>query len=161
MIFAILASILLVMAVVMSFFTSTYAAAIAFLGLCCAGLLPGEHLSVASYVFWGVAMVIVIALGFMLPPGVARSRKGLPYIAGGALAGMAVGLTFSHAALVAGAFIGAVLGGVAYARTPQGKVLEFPTSRFLNYLCAKGLPAVVTMSIAGTAAIILYVMWPA
>lgn len=160
MIFAILSLTLLAIAIVLAFITSIYAAPVAFLGLCCAGLLPGEHLSVASYLFWGVAMVIVVALGFILPPNVALSRRGLPYISGGALAGMAVGLTFSHAALVVGAFLGALLGGVAYARTPQGKPLEFPTSRFLNYLCAKGLPAVVTMSIVGTAAIILYVMWP-
>lgn len=143
---------ILTAAAILAFFNTTYAPVVAFLGLCVTGMLPESAISMSAYIFWGIAMLISVSLGFILPPTVARSRLGLAYICGASLAGMLVGLAVSsHAAMVAGAFIGAVLGGVAYAKTPAGKVLEFPTSRFLNYLCAKGLPVVVTMSIVGTA----------
>lgn len=156
MIITVLTVILLVAATSLTFFSGIYAPVVAFLGLCCAGMLPGEHFSVTVYVFWGLAMLIAVALGLMLPPSVTRSRIGMSYICGASFAGMLVGLALSsHAAVVAGAFAGAALGGVAFAKTPSGKVLEFPTSKFLNYLCAKGLPAVVTMSIIGTAAGVL------
>lgn len=158
---AIFTIIILVAAAALSFVNGTYAAVAAFFGLCCTGLIPGETISMTSYIFWGTAMIIVVALGFILPQEVSRSRLGTPYICGASLAGMLVGLALSsHAAIITGAFAGAALGGIAYARTPAGKVLEFPTSRFLNYLCAKGLPATVTMSIIGTAAGILMAGWP-
>ncbi len=158
----IIAILFLAAALLLSFADATWAAVAAFIALCFTGLLPDVALGATMFIFWGVAVAIVVALRFMLPETVRKSRLGLPYISGGALAGMLVGLALSsHAAIVAGAFVGAVLGGVAYARTPAGKVLEFPTSKFLNYLCAKGLPAVVTMSIAGTVAAVLAAMYQA
>lgn len=153
--------IVLLAAAVMSFFNTTYPAVIAFAGLCLTGFLPGGGVTMSSYIFWGIATVIVVSLGFILPDGIVNSRRGMPYICGASLAGMLVGMALSsHAAMVAGAFAGAVLGGIAYAKTPAGEVLEFPTSKFLNYLCAKGLPVVVTMSIIGTAAAMIILMWP-
>lgn len=155
MIFTVLSVLFISVAVVLAFFTSVYAAVVAFLGLCCAGLVPGIVLPANTYIFWGVSMLIVVALGYILPPTVSRSRLGIPYIVGACLAGAVVGLSMSHAAMIIGATLGAALGGMAFAKTPEGKVLEFPNSKFLNYLCAKGLPAIVTMCIAGTAASIL------
>ncbi|MDE5751883.1 MAG: hypothetical protein K2H88_04510 [Duncaniella sp.] len=158
---AIISIMLLLCAATLSFSRATYAAVTAFLGLCATGLLPGETLPLSGYIFWAVAMLIVVALGLILPPAINGSRIGTPYVCGASMAGMLVGLaTSSHAAMVAGAFIGAVLGGIAFAKTPAGKILEFPTSKFLNYLCAKGLPVVVTMSIIGTAAAVLIAAWP-
>lgn len=143
---------LLAVAAGLSFFKGYLAPVVAFLGLCVTGLSGSVAPSPGSYIFWGTAMIIVVSIGLMLPRRIVSSRLGMPYICGASLAGMLVGLALgSHAAMVAGAFAGAVLGGIAFAKTPAGKVLEFPTSRFLNYLCAKGLPAVVTMSIIGTA----------
>ena len=160
MIFAVISIVLTVVAVVLSYYSTVYSSVVAFLGLCCAGLMPQVALPANTYIFWGVAMLIVVALGYVLPPSVTRSRLGMAYIAGASLAGMLAGLSLSHAAMITGAFAGALLGGVAFAKTPKGKALEFPTSKFFNYLCAKGLPVVITMSIAGTTAAILYTMWP-
>lgn len=142
--------ILLVLAVALTFYSTTYGTAVAFLALCMSGLMPGVHLGASTYMFWGVAMLIVIALNFILPQGVTASRLGVPYIFTASLAGMLIGLTVSHAAMIVGAFFAALLGGVAYGRTPKGHQLAYPTHRFWNYLCAKGLPAVISFSIIGT-----------
>ena len=61
------------------------------------------------------------------------------------------GLVISHAWMIIGGVAGAILGGIAYSKTPAGKALGFPSSKFLNYLCAKGLPAVIAVCMAGTA----------
>lgn len=151
MVTVIICVLLLLVAAVLTFYSTTYGTAVAFLGLCTAGLIPGIHLEVGTYLFWGTAMLIVIALNYILPHGVAASRLGIPYIFTAALAGMLVGLAISHAAMITGAVFAAVLGGVAYARTPKGQVLTFPSRKFWNYLCAKGLPAVISYCIIGTA----------
>ena len=95
----------------------------------------------------------------LLPPVIRFSRRGLGYIAGGALVGMALGLTmYRPATVIGGSILGALLGAIAYSRTSNGKVLEFPTVKFFNYLGAKGIPAVMSASMVGSviAAIINY-----
>lgn len=151
MLIIVICILLLILAAVLTFTSVSYGTAVAFLALCTSGLLPGVELSGSLYMFWGVAMLIVIALNTILPRSVATSRVGVPYIVTSTLAGMLVGLTLSHAAMIGGAIIGAILGGIAFARTPSGSVLAFPTYRFWNYLCAKGLPAIISLCIIGTA----------
>lgn len=141
---------LLVVGAGLTFYSASYGAVVAFLGLCAAGLTPGVDLGAAVYIFWGIAIAIVVALGLILPRAVTASRLGVTYIVMGALAGMLVGLALSHAAMIIGSVAGALLGGVAFARTPAGKALTFPSARFWNYLCAKGLPAVISFAIIGT-----------
>ncbi|MDE6685397.1 MAG: hypothetical protein K2J94_09560 [Duncaniella sp.] len=141
---------LLVLGAGLTFYSATYGAVVSFLALCVAGLMPGVTLGLPVYIFWGVAIGIVVALGYILPRAVTSSRLGVSYIVLAALAGMLVGLALSHAAMIIGSVIGGLLGGVAFARTPAGKPLDFPSPRFWNYLCAKGLPAVISFAIIGT-----------
>ncbi len=137
-----------------SFIPNRYAAIIAY-----AGLIVACHdeytLHIPTIVFWGIATAIVTVLSFILPEKIASSRRGLGYIAGAALAGSMTGLLVSHAWLIIGAVAGALLGGIAYSKTPAGQIMGFPSYKFFNYLCAKGLPAVITMCIAGTALTII------
>ena len=68
-----------------------------------------------------------------------------------ALAGMLLGMTFGYAPMIIGAFVGAVAGAVFFSRTPGGAGLKFPSSRFVQYFCAKGLPAVIVVCLFGIA----------
>lgn len=111
----------------------------------------------SDFWFWGIATLIAVCITYLLPPQIARARIGLAYIAGGSLAGMAVGMiTYTMAGIIVGAAIGALLGGIAASRTRAGAVMAFPTMRFFNYVAAKGLPSVVTASIIG--AVILQIL---
>ncbi|MDE5734242.1 MAG: hypothetical protein K2H83_03765, partial [Duncaniella sp.] len=109
-----------------------------------------------TYIFWGAAMLTAVALCCVLPRPIALSRKGVPYIAGASLAGSMAGMAAgSGAATIIGAVAGALLGGVAYGQTPAGRALQFPSPKFFNYLCAKGLPAATAMSMTALATGIL------
>lgn len=141
---------LLIAGIILTFMSNRWAVLAAYAGLLGIGLSV-VHPTATPLIFWGVATVIVILLQYLLPPNISTSRRGVGYIAGAALAGTFVGLAISHEWMIIGAVAGAILGGIAYSRTPAGAVMEFPSSKFLNYLCAKGLPAVVTVCIAGTA----------
>lgn len=103
----------------------------------------------STMLFWGVATLIVLGLDRLLPAAITRGIDGRGYICGGALAGMVVGMLMSSARIILGAVIGAFLGAMAYSRTPVGKTLSFPSSGFLRFLCARGLPAVVAVSMVG------------
>ncbi len=160
MLFIIICLLLIISAIAICFVSGTFGSAVAFLSLCAVGLVPGIHLTPGTYIFWGVAMVIVVALNFILPEAVARSRTGVPYICVGALAGALLGVAASsQTAIILGSVAGAAVGGIAYGMTPRGKMLDFPSSRFINYLCAKGFPVVITACICGLAAACLLTVY--
>ena len=141
---------LMIAGIVLTFMSNRWAVAAAYAGFLGIGLSV-VHPTATPLIFWGVSAAIVIALQYLLPVNISSSRRGVGYIAGATLAGTFVGLAISHEWMIVGAIAGAILGGIAYSRTPAGAVMEFPSSKFLNYLCAKGLPAVVTICIVGTA----------
>ena len=142
--------VLTAIALVLMFVPRVPACIIAYMGLWCARLSEYTPFTDGTMIFWGAAVVIVMVNRYLMPAFVRNSTRGLGYIGGGAIAGMAVGLTMYRAAsVIGGAIVGAFLGAVAYSRTKSGATLEFPTSKFFNYLGAKGLPAVLTASMAG------------
>lgn len=127
-------------------------AALAYAGLWLLKWSGVIHPSVFLLVSWGIIVAIVIVIDLLLPQGIVRATNGMSYIGIGGLVGLFVGMTgFSLAWAVAGAAIGVVLGAIAYTRMPGGRELGFPSSRFFQYLCAKGLPAVVTLGLIGIA----------
>lgn len=122
-----------------------------------ASLLAGRYSGYIStsdkaLIFWGVAMVLVLAITTMLPRTLVQTSRGMGYIAGATLAGGCIGMTLSTSAITVAAAAGTFLGAMAYSRTPAGQALRFPSSDFLQYLCAKGLPAIVAVSIVGVIA---------
>ncbi len=101
---------------------------------------------------WGIAVAIVLIIDILQPRQLSCCTNGMVYIGVGAIVGMMVGMTgFSYLWMVVGAAVGVIAGGYVYARTPAGKPIGFPSAQFFQYLCAKGLPAIVTVSIIGIA----------
>ncbi|MGM9853467.1 MAG: hypothetical protein ACI30N_05825 [Muribaculaceae bacterium] len=100
--------------------------------------------------FWGLASAIALAISYLVPRKVIYSRVGVGYINGGALVGAIVGmLSNTMAGVIVGSAAGMLFGGIAYTRTMAGsEIMRFPSHHFFNYLCAKGLPAVVALSMA-------------
>lgn len=134
--------------VVVTFMARTWSPLPAIAGLSALYFWGGTPLPQSQYLFWCGAVAIAWGINVMLPPLVARSRAGVGYISGGALVGAIVGMLFSIAGMIMGSVAGAFCGALAYSRSAAGAAMQFPSSKFLNYLCAKGLPAVVVMCIA-------------
>lgn len=102
--------------------------------------------------FWGVVVVIVVTINSMQSPAMVKATQGLPHIVMTSMAGMLLGMMMGwYASMVIGAVVGAAAGGVFFARTPKGAALRFPSMRFLQYLCAKGFPTVVSVALTGIA----------
>ena len=141
-------ALLLSIASVIALFRSLRSApAIAFVTLILATATASIHAE--RFLFWGSAALIALALLYLIPASVAHARVGVPYIVGGALVGIAIGaaISLSPAAFIIGAAAGTLGGGLAFAQTPAGHLLRFPSRQFFNSLCAKGLPAIVTINV--------------
>ena len=109
----------------------------------------GSPLTQQALLFWAIAVIMVC--GISMAGGDTR-QKSHPvanrYIAGGALVGMLAALTLGQSAMIVGSAVGAVLGGVAWSRTPSGKSASVGLWRIV---VSDELPAVVTMTVIGMA----------
>lgn len=149
-IFTITASVLAAAAVGLSFIPHFPAVVAGWLALLCAHLGGYSFINSKVLIFWGVASIIVIMLGILQPKVLTTARNGQGYVVGGAIAGALLGLLAANvtASIIAGSIIGAAFGAVAYMRTPKSPRLKITSPLFLQYLCAKGLPAVISCSMA-------------
>lgn len=132
-----------------------WSAAVAFAGMCLIAWGNPGVVRAVMLIFWGVAAAIVVAINYMLPAAVATGRMGIGYIAGGALLGTLTGYLLGPGAIVLCDVVGTFLGALAFSRTPAGRHLDFPSSKFIQYLCAKGLPAAVTLAIIAFSVIVI------
>lgn len=157
--FIVIGVLLLAVAVVVAFIPKPWSAPVAWVGLLMLVIGDVVDVSWGTMAFWGIAALIAWGINIMLPRSVASSPVGVGYITGAALAGTVVGMLIGNAGMIIGAVIGAFCGGMAFSRTPAGVNLKFPSRQFLNYLCAKGFPAIVTACIAGEAFVLLHLIY--
>ncbi len=136
--------------VVLAYISHRMAALAGYAALVLAAFSGYAFIDTSMLIFWGAAAVIATGISLMLPHAISGSRVGMPYFCTGALMGMALGmLTNTSAGIITGSAAGLLLGSVAYSRADKANRLDFPSRRFFNYLCAKGLPLIVVMSMAG------------
>ena len=125
------------------------AAVPAFIGLLLMHWSYAIYVPEKTFIFWGIATVITMFLFYLSPKGEPDGHKesnlyvGLTSLAGGLL-----GILLHHPAfMVLGAIIGALVGQLAYSRTPAGKWMLTPSTTFFRYFAAKCLPAIIAVSI--------------
>ncbi|MDE6074637.1 MAG: DUF456 family protein [Muribaculaceae bacterium] len=100
-------------------------------------------------IFWGIATVIAVIIGLMMPMRRGSLRGGYTSVAVGTFIGMLAGIyTYPGAGIVVGAFAGALIGYILYRRSPRGNRDRSP---FLSSFCGIGLPTIVTFCIIGVA----------
>lgn len=101
-----------------------------------------------TFVFWGVATLIIVGLYYLSPAGEPDgNRSSNLYIGLTAMAGGMLGIMLAPRLMVLGVILGAAMGQLAYSRTPAGKWMLNPSSMFWRYFAAKGFPVIVAVSI--------------
>ena len=122
----------------------------AYLGMLCMHYAGAVYIDSGILIYWAVATAIVLALDILQPRALTATRRGHAYVTGATIAGTLLGYVTvaSAAGIIIGGAVGAFLGALAFMRTPAGPRFPRASSEFMQYLCAKGLPAVVTCSMA-------------
>lgn len=125
----------------------------AYAALVCAHFAGAVFVDAKILIYWGVAMAIVLGLRVLQPKALVLTGRGQAYVSLGTIVGVVLGYVVAPvvASLIIGGVVGAFLGAVAFMRTPAGGSMPVASGEFLQYLCAKGLPAVVTACMAAVA----------
>lgn len=145
--------VLLVAALILSFSPNRWSPAAAWGALVCIYLYCGGWGTWTTILFWAIVAALLTGISALSPADQADSgRVSNAYVNGGALVGALVGMIFTtSAAVIVGAAVGAVCGAFAFARTPRGSAVGFPSPEFLKFLVHAGLPATGVMSMIGLA----------
>ncbi len=124
------------------------AAVPAFAGLVLLHLSYTIAVPTITFVFWGIATLITTGLYYLSPSGEpdGNSSSNL-YVGFTAMAGGMLGIMLAPRVMVLGVILGAMMGQLAYSRTPAGKWMLSPSMLFWRYFAAKCLPAIVAVAI--------------
>lgn len=105
-----------------------------------------------TFLFWGVATLMVAGLNYLSPQGEPDGKRSSNLFIGlGAIAGCLLGIIVGARIMVLGVILGAIAGQYMYSRTPDGSWLKVTSRDFWRYFSAKSLPAIVAIAIAGIA----------
>lgn len=107
---------------------------------------------VRTFLFWGVATLLITGLKYLSPHGEpdGNSSSNL-YVGLGAVAGCLLGIIVGARIMVLGVILGTLVGQLMYSRTPDGSWMKHDMSSFWKYFSAKCMPAIVTVAIDGIA----------
>jgi len=102
----------------------------------------------STFLFWGAATLITVGLFYLSPSGEPDGKRySNYYVAFTAMAGGMLGILLAPRVMVLGVVLGALVGQLAYSRTPAGKWMLSPSTMFWRYFAAKCLPAIVAIAI--------------
>ncbi|MDE6381767.1 MAG: hypothetical protein K2L57_02755 [Muribaculaceae bacterium] len=113
---------------------------------------------------WLCMTLVVTFATAMQPEAVRRQTRGMTFIIGGGITGLALGLLgFSvssglpmrYAVMVLAVAAGILLGFLLYTNTPGGRPIRPGSGNFFKYLLAKGFPTAITLMMAGVALVLL------
>lgn len=113
---------------------------------------------------WLCMTLVVTFATPMQAEAVRRQTRGMTFIIGGGITGLALGLLgFSvssglplrYAVMVLAVAAGIMFGFLLYTNTPGGRPVRPGSGNFFRYLLAKGFPTAITLMMAGVALVLL------
>ena len=112
-----------------------------------------------------LCITLVVMVATLLQPYRVRSQaRGMAYIIGGAIVGLAIGLlgfTISssigmlYGIMIVATAVGIFFGFLLYSNTPDGRGVGIMSGNFFRYLTAKGFPTAVTVMQIGLVLVLL------
>lgn len=113
---------------------------------------------------WLCMTLVVMLISILQPEVVRRQIRGMAFIVGGGVVGLAVGLLgftvtsmidTRYAFMILAVIIGIALGFLLYSNTPDGRPIRIGSRNFFQYLLAKGFPTAITLMMMGVALVLV------
>lgn len=113
---------------------------------------------------WLCITVVVMMATILQPAAIRAQTRGMAYIIGGAIAGLAIGLlgftmtssiSLLYSIMIIATAAGIFFGFLLYSNTPDGRAVGILSGNFFRYLLAKGFPTAVTVMQIGLVFVLL------
>lgn len=127
-------------------------------------LLPVNNVMLIG---WLCLTLVVMVTSILQPEAVRRQMRGMGFIIGGGVVGLALGLlgftvtsaiNLRYAYMIIAVVVGIILGFLLYTNTPAGRPVRPGSGNFFRYLLAKGFPTAITLMQLGVALVLTIVI---
>lgn len=144
--------------------------ALSYLGLLCLSLCTNADgiswlpINGNMLISWLAITLVVMVATALQPERIRLQARGMAYIIGGGIVGMAVGLlgfTFTdsvsllYGIMIIATIVGIFFGFLLYSNTPDGRQVGIMSGNFFRYLLAKGFPTAVSLMQIGLVFVLL------
>ena len=107
----------------------------------------GEPLSLVALIVWGVVVVAVTVIDYIVPPLLTKKMGGSRYAEKGSLYGMIFGIIFTPVGMILGSFLGALIAELAIAKKNLDEVLNAAVGSFLGFILGTGIKTICAVLI--------------
>lgn len=106
-----------------------------------------EDMPLKTLVIWGVVMVAVSVIDYVVPMYFTKLTGGSRYAERGALVGLLAGIILTPVGMILGSFLGAFLFELYYARKGAAQALKAAIGSFLGFITGTGLKTIASVLI--------------
>ena len=105
----------------------------------------GDPMTLKALIIWGVVVVIVSVIDYVVPMYFTKLTGGSKYAERGAIVGLIAGIIFSPIGMILGSFLGAFLFELYYNRQGTAQALKAAVGSFLGFITGTGLKTIVSV----------------
>ena len=104
----------------------------------------GGSMSLTTLVVWGVVVLVVSVIDYVVPMYFTKMTGGSRYAERGAMAGLIIGIIFTPVGMILGSFLGAFLSELYWGKKSGGEALKAAVGSFLGFITGTGLKTIVS-----------------
>jgi uncharacterized protein YqgC (DUF456 family) len=107
----------------------------------------GEPMSTSTLLIWGVVVVVVSVIDYIVPMYFTKVTGGSKYAERGALIGLIAGIILTPIGMIAGSFLGAFLAELLYAKKDPTSSLKAAIGSFIGFIAGTGIKTIASVLI--------------
>ena len=107
----------------------------------------GDPMSLTTLIIWGVVVLIVSLVDYIVPMYLTRATGGSKYAERGALIGLLAGIVFTPIGMITGSFLGAFIGELLWAKKDAASALKAAFGSFLGFMLGTGIKTIAACMI--------------
>ena len=107
----------------------------------------GDPMSLKGLIIWGVVVLIVSVVDYIVPMYLTKATGGSKYAQRGAMIGMLAGIFLTPIGMIAGSFLGALIAELSLAKKDFASALMAALGSFIGFMLGTGLKTIVAVLI--------------
>ena len=120
---------------------------ISWVGLLLLYIWGPEEMQLKTLVIWGIIVVLVSAVDYIVPMYFTKVTGGSRYAERGALAGLIIGIFLTPVGMILGSFLGAFISELYWGKKDSVGALKAAFGSFLGFITGTGLKTIVAVLI--------------
>ena len=105
----------------------------------------GEPMSLMTLVIWGLVVVAVSVIDYIVPMYLTKVTGGSKYAERGAMIGLIAGIILTPVGMILGSFLGAFLGEMLYAKKDMAASFKAALGSFLGFILGTGIKTIAAV----------------